>query len=116
MKKVLYAQNLNLFNIKISSMKFVTIFSIIFSLSLITSNKKKNTKMKKILPVLIGDDCEYSEKKDECNRGLVCHRFKLVCLIKNGETCYNSSDCLSGFCNKLMHICSDFSSRYDFYI
>lgn len=96
-------------------MKFIAIFKILFSICLITCIKIKKTTIKKT-PVLIGDDCEYSFKINECDKGLACHKFKLVCLIKNGDTCYNSSDCLSGFCNKLTHKCSEFSGRYDIYI
>jgi len=95
-------------------MKFIVLFIIYLIRPLIFTIKIKKSNFKKI-PILIGDDCIYSEKNNECNNGLSCHKFKLVCLLKNGEICFNSSDCLTGYCNKITFKCGEFSKRLDIY-
>lgn len=87
-------------------MKFVVFLNLAIIMNIISCLKIKKYVTQKE-PILIGDDCQYYESSNKCDKGLSCHKYKLVCLIQNHETCYNSTDCLSGFCNKKNFKCED---------
>ena len=58
----------------------------------------------------VGEECKYSfddnfgtnkqMKEDNCKQGLICSHRKCMKKSQLDEQCYDSSYCLSGFCNK----------------